>query len=150
MLEEVVYRVMRDSCRGGFVFSTPGEKKDWLLSQLCRLPQTIASRAEAYTVYQNYLGDLENHDVRVYPFEEGAVPWRFNILVEPELRRRIIDTCLEKGQPVSDWYPRVTSMFAVNDPFPGAKWHEQRILNFPLMIDKAGIRGICDTIRAVL
>ena len=146
-LEAEVYRAMLESSRGGFLYTIPREKKEWVLSALDRLPETVKARREALEEYRSRLRDLP---LRFYPYEEGAVPWRCSLLAEPEMRRRVIDACLERGLPVSDWYPRVIGMFACHEDFPGAEWHEKHILNFPLLIGTGEIERICITVRACL
>ncbi len=146
-LEAEIYRVMYESSKGGFLYTIPEGKKEWVLSRLQLLPETIRLRREAEQEYRAYLGDCP---ISIYPYAEGAVPWRFNLLIEPTVRKRVIDACLEEKLPVSDWYPRVTDMFSCTEKFPGAEWHEKRILNFPLLIEKSQIRRICHTIRACL
>ncbi len=147
-LEAEVYRVMYESCRGGFLYTIPKEKKDWILSQLQRLPQVIELRRKAVREYRL---NLRNCPIIAYPYEEGAVPWRFNLFIEPELKQQVIDVCLAQCLPVSDWYPRVTNMFSFGGgDYRSAEWHEKHILNFPLLIEKDEIRKICETIRSCL
>lgn len=72
---------------------------------------------------------------RVFPYTEGAVPWRFSFFVEPQMHKPIIDACLAAGVPISDWYPSVAPMFGDAGDYPGAQSMEASILNLPLNDD---------------
>ena len=60
--------------------------------------------------WQNW-GRGQSVGFRVFPYTEGAVPWRFSFFVEPQMHKPIIDACLAAGVPISDWYPSVAPMF---------------------------------------
>ncbi len=146
-LKTAIYAVLADVCREEFLFSLPEERKRWIISQLDGLPEIVRRRRSALIMYTQR---LQGCGLRLYPFASGAVPWRFNCFAEPEIKQGIISACLKKGLPVSDWYPQITPMFGINKEFPGAAWHEARILNFPLPMDEETISQICDTIKESL
>ena len=141
-IEKMICHGLADSCKTDFLHKISLVKKKQLLEQLKNLPATIIARKKALLRYEN---NAEKANFLRYPYEEGATPWRFNLLIEnPDLRRRIIDTCLSKGLPVSDWYPKVTPLFDETGEFPGAQLHEEQILNFPLLIEEDRIDAICE------
>ena len=127
-----------------YLFSLPETEKTALREKLRGLAPVIRERRQALAYYADRLRDT---DLTFYPYEKNSVPWRFNLLAEPEKRRRIIDLCLSRGLPVSDWYPRVTPLFGDAGDYPGALWHETHILNFPLLISDEQKDAICESIR---
>ena len=145
-LEAEIYSLMPRVCRDSFLFSLAEDKKAYIVSQLSNLPKVIRQRREDAA---EYACKFDGCGVEIYPFSKGAVPWRFNCLVEPKFRQRIITACLERGLPVSDWYPRITTMLGEKRVFPGALRHEERILNFPIPVEKKTIIRIAETIRTV-
>ena len=146
-LEKAIYRTLPDCLKETFLCRLNEEKEQNLFYRLKELPQIIETRRIALKSYQDALKD---YHTLFYPFGEGAVPWRFNPLVEPESRKRIIEACLSKGLPVSDWYPCVTKMFADEEDFPNAKWHEEHILNFPLLVEESIKNRIIQTLSEIL
>ena len=143
-IEKMICRGLAETCRNDFLHSLSEDKKEWLYSQLNQLPQVIEVRRKALKRYER---NLENSCFTRYPYSETAVPWRYNIFLEGKDRQKLIQSCLAKSIPVSDWYPRVTNLFDCDAEFPGAYQHEQRILNFPLLISEEEIDRICAEIR---
>ncbi len=81
-----------------------------------------------------------------YDYNDGAVPWRFNLFVSEKYRAEIIRRLLSERVPVSDWYPVVTELFSVKNTFENGAALERRILNFPLLIPDEEIGRIVDTL----
>lgn len=118
-----------------------------LRKRLADLTEVIAAR---HTKLQSYSAQLKfSRHMREYVFHDGAVPWRFNILVSPEHKRDLIQHLLERRVPVSAWYPVIATLFAVYDTFPMCSAIEQSIMNFPLdaKIDESEIARICDHVN---
>ena len=69
------------------------------------------------------------------------------MLVREETNRAFIEYCLRYGLPVSDWYPCVTPIFGIYDSFDDAMWHENHIVNSPLLIPDEEIIRICRVIK---
>lgn len=139
-----VYARLPESFRESLAFSVDAETESRILDSIGRLDAVITERRRQCGLYRSCL-DLPAE--RVYPFSPDAVPWRFNLYVGQE-RAAFIRSCLEKGLPVSDWYPAVTPIFRCDTPFPGARAHEKKIINFPLLIPDERIREICAAVRA--
>ena len=146
-IERMIILGLAEACRTDFLHRISEEKKQWLFSQLDSLPGIIADRRKAMERYKH---NLEKCSVRQYPYARTAVPWRFNLFLEGDDRRTLIRSCLEKSLPVSDWYPSVTNLFSCESEFPGAKKHEEQILNFPLLISEEKIDRICEEICTVI
>ena len=143
-IEKMICSGLAETCRDDFLHRVSDERKQWLFSQMENLPQVIQAR---WTSMARYEKNLIGSQVWRYPYSETAVPWRFSIFVSGKTRRDLIRSCLEKSLPVSDWYPRVTNLFGCDGDFPGAKKHEEEILNFPLLISDDEIDRICREIR---
>lgn len=118
---------------------------DKIDSALGGLNDIVKRRRAEVNIYRESL--KQNSYYKIYKYCEGAVPWRFSLLVEPEIRRRMIEYLLEHHVPVSDWYPVVTPIFGVENHFAGASAMESKIVNFPLMIEKREIRKICQWVN---
>ena len=148
-LAERLYRTMMESSRDMLIHRITEDRKAEVLRSLRTLPDVIRKRREAWKEYQERLSGIRH--ARMYSFAPGAVPWRANLLIEdPELRRKVIQGCLDRRLPVSDWYPRVTPMFGEERHFPGAQWHEEHILNFPLLTDLTVKHEICEYLKSML
>lgn len=143
-IEAMIYGGLADACRNDFLHQIDEKKKKWLFCQLSGLPEVIRARRQSLKDYESRLAEV----IRCrYPYAQGAVPWRFNILVDSNRRKELISACLEDGLPVSDWYPRVTPLFGEKHDLPGARLHEDRIINFPLLLEEEKKERICDLLR---
>ena len=142
----MIYKGLPECCREDFLHNIADDDKLWLFDQLDALPSTIEARRSAFRLYES---ELSSKGFSAYPFQKGAVPWRYNILLNVDMKKKLVKQCLENGLPVSDWYPCVTELFDEQKDFPGAKKHEEMILNFPLLIEEAQIKKICKIINEV-
>lgn len=146
-LEKEIYRLLPQTLRSGLIHSLPEEQKQEFLLQLERLPQVVSSRRSSQKRYEQMLSSYAKW---IYPFTQGAVPWRFILLLPTEKRKKVIATLLEQGLPVSDWYPRVTPLFSDSGDYPGAEWHEKHVINLPLLRDDQETKLICHVLIAAL
>ena len=148
-LKSGIYELFPQICRNTFLCKIGDQQKKNVLEAVKLLPEVVQRRRRAWENYQIRLAGILN--ASLYSFSEGAVPWRANLLIsDPLLRRRIIRECLECHLPVSDWYPRVTCMFGQHGEYPGARWHEEHILNFPLDVSKETMDAICSLLKRIL
>lgn len=89
-----------------------------------------ARRAKA----RQYGGLLKNlPGIELLPMPEGAVPWRYNIWMEPGYRNGVFKALLGSGVSVSTWYPNFARFLAA-DSFetratPIADWLDEGIMN---------------------
>ena len=99
-----------------------------------------------------YNRELRNLDKEYfYPWEKGAVPWRFNVFAPLEIKHKLIETFLIYNLPISDWYPVVTPIFDISQKdYINAKKMEDSILNFPLIINETDIIQICGIVTSIL
>ena len=95
-------------------------------------------------------------EIKIPELPEGAVPWRFNILMEPEKRNLILKSMLSKGMNVSSWYPDI-SKYLSPDVFKAenlivTKWVGDRILNLWLDCNTElnTIKGNCNYINTII
>ena len=150
-LEKWIYKSVPEWMKSSFLYSISDEKKRWILDRLSQLEDVVAARQTAFQEYARKWDHTFTSSayIRRYPFSKGAVPWRWNIFAERDLKQAVIAACLEKRLPVSDWYPVVTPMFQSENIYQGASWHEERILNFPLPANGELISAIIDIICGV-
>ena len=141
VLERVVYRALPEGARRMFLFRLTEGQKRQMAGALKGLPGELNRRRACLADCEKALEEAgalaPRGPLRLYPYREGAVPWRLSFFVPAAWRRQLIDACLGEGLPVSDWYPRITPLFGDEGEYPGAKEMEQTILNLPLRPDTA-------------
>lgn len=135
-----LYRGLYENVKDIYIYQISSEKDDEIKTALLRLEKEVAIRRENYQLYNELLN--ENGYIEKYVFEEGAVPWRYNLFVTKK-RKEFISYILEQGLPISDWYPDVTEIFGVKGELPNTRSMEEKIINFPLNIEQEEIRKIC-------
>lgn len=145
--ESAIYSVFPKAVKNELLCRIDYNQREYLINGLKTLHAIIEKRKSDLLIYQNQLGRFKEC---FYPFSKGSVPWRFCMLLSKELKSKAISECLKNGLPVSDWYPRVTSVFGNTEEFSGAKLHEERIINFPLLISESNINEICKTLNTIL
>ncbi|MBQ6345543.1 MAG: DegT/DnrJ/EryC1/StrS family aminotransferase [Methanobrevibacter sp.] len=110
------------------------------------IDEAVNKHINNYSIYDSIL----NRNLQRYHYNEGSVPWRFSLLLDEEIKRRIIHCLLDKQLPVSDWYPNITEMFMDHKiDLAGVDDMEKSIINFPLDIEEETIRKICFNIDVV-
>lgn len=122
--------------------------EEMLKKEILKLPDVVRRRKAEWELYNSLL--REKRFFEIYPYAEGAVPWRFNLFIQQEWRDRFIQYLLEKGAPVSDWYPEVVSIFGEKRTYTNAALFENRIINFPLLIGESRIKNICEVVNGFL
>jgi dTDP-4-amino-4,6-dideoxygalactose transaminase len=130
-LADTVYEFMRLHMQSCFLFRAPDEQVDRIVASIGTLEEVIDRRRERAHLY----GKLLNWSLAIkpYAFHSGAVPWRYNIVVDADLKRSLTAELLRQRLRVSDWYPVVAPMFGVHEPFPQAHKMEEQLLNLPLV-----------------
>ena len=112
--------------------------------------ELIAQRIEMHKKNYELYDSLLNHSLHRYLYNKGSVPWRFSLLLDYAVKRKIIDALLAEKLPVSDWYPNITEMFSdEKTALEGVDIMEEKIVNFPLDTDKETIEKICFTVNRV-
>lgn len=135
-LKDVIFQSLQGDFKNNFIYRISNDTKKSILSKIKNLDQIIIERNRQFDIYTE---QLENKYI-LYNFNEGAIPWRFNLMIEN--RNEFIKYCLDNSLPVSDWYPLVTPIFGCSDLFPNAQWHEEHIINFPLLIADEEIKNM--------
>ena len=65
-----------------------------------------------------------------FAFAPGAMPWRYNLLVDDaDLRERIVQELVAAGVRVGAWYPPIAPLFGDRGSYPQARDLARRILN---------------------
>ena len=142
-IAKIVYDNLGEALRGSYYLSITEEEKTQVFECIDQLDRIVSERKRQHKLY---LDALRIPEACYYPFQPDSVPWRFNLLCM-EGRKELINYCLKRNLPVSDWYPRVTPIFGDSDRYPGAYRHEKRILNFPLLISDDEIKEICSCVN---
>ncbi len=144
--QRCVYDGLIKNAASMFLYDIDNELKKEIILKAETSEEIISKRRDAVKIYDSLIG--YNDKLKRYRFNEGASPWRFNIYVDPIIRKQLIDCLLDKNIAVSDWYPAVTDIFNVDEVFEGTEYSQARILNFPLLIEKGQIKHIADTINS--
>ena len=122
---------IREHMRHCFLFKTTTAHAAALHESLGQLGAITRQRWDNVRLYQEGLNRTQY--MGEYAYDAGAVPWRFNILVDERHKPALVRHLLQRRLAVSDWYPVISPMFGVYERFPQAEWMERRLLNFPLM-----------------
>lgn len=140
-LESDFYSCLMHSFKENFIYRIDEEKKIYILNEIKAIDKILSQRK---TQFNHYYERLANK-YHLYKYEDNAVPWRFNLFIGND-RDAFVEYCLKNSLPVSDWYPCVTPIFGDFSIYENALWHEQHIINFPLMISDDEIDEICDVL----
>lgn len=150
LLEHAVYAALPEGARDLFLYRLDEGRAARVSGAFDELPAVVAHRRSVLRECLAALGDagcpvlpadgcdpLATEDgfapgLYGYPFSEGAVPWRLCLFTPFSRHRGIIEECLKEALPISDWYPRVTPLFAERGDYPGAFSMERSIVNFAL------------------
>lgn len=143
-LDKYIWKGIQDNLKDMFLYQYP-KIDEQIQRAVAQLDATIGLRRKKQELYENQI--IETEFIRKYTFYDGAVPWRFCLLVSEEKKRMLIDKLLERKVPVSDWYPVVTPIFGAENPYGNAYRMEKKIINFPLLIDDKEIQRICNIIN---
>lgn len=146
MLEREIFRILPECLKRGFIHRITDQQKEKLISHFDELRKVIHQRRKKNAWCADRLKDA---GLSLYPYTAGAVPWRFSFYAEPACRKAIINHFLKQGLPISDWYPRVTPIFADHGSYPNAKWHEEHVINFPLLLEDEELEQICSAVNSV-
>lgn len=145
-IEQAIFKAMPECLQNSFVHCITKQDKRWLTEQLVKLPDIVQTRRKKWA---SYVRKLEKVQDCIYPFSPGAVPWRMNLLIDPQKKAVLIEEALRHTLPVSDWYPLVTPLFFDGGSYPCAQQHAERIVNFPLLLEEGEIDQICILINRI-
>lgn len=140
-----IFRGIQNHLQNMFLFRLSDVQISQIESKIKELPDVIRQRRKCLEQYREKLGCPEH--AALFHYEEGAVPWRFNIFVDKNMRRPLIEVLLAKHMPVSDWYPCVAPIFGNTGSFPNTECFSDRVLNFPIPLEESEIKDICDVIK---
>lgn len=145
-LSKDFFKIVPQSMKKSFLFSIDGNTEDSIIKNLGELNRIKKERRYNYQIYSDILSKLDF--LEEYDFLEGAIPWRYNMYISPSMKKDFINYCLSRQIPVSDWYPSVLPVFGIDKKLSETEWHEQRILNLPILLQQDEICRICDTIKS--
>ena len=131
VLTEAIYKCALQQLQHCFLFRAPPEQIFQITSNIGTLEEIIRQRRKNTALYAKYFKWTKR--LREYTFHAGAVPWRYNVLVDATRKQALIAELLRRQIAVSDWYPVITPMFGVNKVFPYAQKMENELINLPLI-----------------
>ena len=139
-LDKYIWKNLPLGLRSSYLFKDHGIDKI-IEEGIKGLSDVVETRRKKIALYDSYLRDTSS--VEIYNWNEGSVPWRYNLFADQEIRRRIISNLLDKNLPVSDWYPDVSRVFGIESDCRNAMEFGSRIINLPLLIPNEEIEEIC-------
>ena len=149
VLTEDIYEYLRQRMQHCFLFRAMPEQIAQVSANLSRLVEIICRRRENSNRYEMHLD--WGSELKQYIFHKGAVPWRYNLMVDEARKPGLTANLLLHKVAVSDWYPVIAPMFGANEPFPQAQRMERQLLNFPLVDVTAGeIQRIAQVVNKFL
>lgn len=128
------------------------DQAEQCLASLRQLPDAIKRRRDHAQLYERA---LEGSAITYQALSEGAVPWRFNLFLDPELRERALSDLRSADIDASAWYPNAAPFFAESDhasfTLPGGDQLEHEILNLWVdhRVDAARITQTCARIMSL-
>jgi dTDP-4-amino-4,6-dideoxygalactose transaminase len=106
-------------------------RESHLLKARQLLDQKVATRRKKHDLYVSKLSGSEHCQCLALP--DGAVPWRFNVLLPEGMRDLVFRALLARGIKASTWYPDITRFLPNNPSQPDllhvARSFDQRLLN---------------------
>jgi len=146
-LIKIIYKEAINCYKKDFLYRIDNKTKNIIDDKLKELESIIKLRKKNYKLYCKNIH--ENFIVKKYLFNKGAVPWRFNLLIDRNYKKEMIKFLLKKEILVSDWYPVVVNMFGEDKRnYPNAFKMEEKIINLPLIgIEEEEIIRICKAIN---
>ncbi len=145
-LSDIIWRGLKDNLKYLYLYQDH-RFNDSINNIEGKLNKAIIDRRCSQNKYEQLIR-FSNY---VYRFLPESVPWRFCMLIPAEKKRRIIDKLLQENIPVSDWYPVVTPIFGEDKKkYHNAYCIEQKIINFPLLINDKEIQRICECVNKIL
>ena len=102
-----------------------------LIERRKELEAIVKARREKYSIYIKHLPDTNL--IQTLPLLQGAVPWRFNVIINTSYRDLLFKELLKSDMKASTWYPRISN-FLPNHSFKTtsdsvAMLYERGILN---------------------
>jgi dTDP-4-amino-4,6-dideoxygalactose transaminase len=95
------------------------------------IDQRVAIRRKKHDLYLSKLSNSKYCQCLALP--DGAVPWRFNVLLPEDKRNLVFRALLAQGVKASTWYPDITRFLPNNPSQPGllhvARSFDRRLLN---------------------
>lgn len=123
--------------------------------RLIDLPREVVARRRKAALYAELTRSLA--DVRSFSVAPGSAPWRYNVWLEPRVRRTAFKKLLANGVFVSTWFPCI-GRFMLPQSFDSAGienaiWQDESVLN--LWVDSAtdesairsGVMALADAIQ---
>lgn len=123
------------------------------ISQMRRLPALVERRKRIFALYQQQLAGVPGLELPRTNLTD-VTPWFVDVLVDPNLKRPLIEYLRQNGVGSRDFYPPLHAepAFAIAGSYPHAEDASSRGLWLPssLRLEDAQISRICDLIRRFL
>ena len=132
-LTKSIYNSLSEYMSKYFLFRITDDEMQTVLNSLKNVESEKEKRWNAYSSFVKELNG--NELINICCYEVGDIPWRFSFTYEGN-RKEFVSFLLDKGIPISDWYPFIGNMFGIkNHQYENTVNVEKKIYNLPLKTD---------------
>lgn len=140
------FAVFNDFFQDIYLFKADSTVASKILRQFDSLENQLATREKTANFFNEEINFGDK--IRKYPYLNGAVYWRYNVLInDPSLKKRIINKLLENNILVSTWYPPVNRLFGDESTYKNAQEFAKKILNLSVTINLRKAKKIAKIIN---
>ena len=128
------FAVFNDFFQDIYLFRVDSAVASKILRQFDSLENQLAAREKTANFFDEEINFGDK--IRKYPYLNGSVYWRYNVLINDlSLKKRIINKLLENNILVSTWYPPVNRLFGDESTYKNAERFVKKILNLSVTIN---------------
>lgn len=142
--KRLLFAEWQDAFRGVFLCSISSDQERQVREAVGTLQDCIELRRAAQCRYEELLRNCSLPGAEAYPYGDGAVPWRFSMRVPAELRPVLIEKCLDRNVPISDWYPSIEGLFSPDPSCAMALKLGMEMVNLPLTVPMDAVARIAE------
>jgi dTDP-4-amino-4,6-dideoxygalactose transaminase len=129
-----IYRPLYEDYTKFLIYRLDEQSVNLIKDALADLDNIILSRYQKAMMYKNGIRSSKISHIKEVP---GQIFWRYNILIEPESRDKLLKLLIDNTCWASKWYPPVNKLFfeeSESGSFSGAELFSKRVIN--LFVDE--------------
>jgi dTDP-4-amino-4,6-dideoxygalactose transaminase len=129
-----IYRPLYEDYAKFLIYRLDNQSVNLIKDALANLDNILLLRYQKAMLYKEGISSSKISHIKVVP---GQIFWRYNILVEPEWRDKLLKLLIDNTIWASKWYPPVNKLFfeeSESGGFSGAEIFSKRVIN--LFVDE--------------
>jgi dTDP-4-amino-4,6-dideoxygalactose transaminase len=129
-----IYRPLYEDYTKFLIYRLDEQSVNLIKDAFADLDNIILSRYQKAMMYKNGIRSSKISHIKEVP---GQIFWRYNILIEPESRDKLLKLLIDNTCWASKWYPSVNQLFFEENEtgsYPGAELFSKRVIN--LFVDE--------------